>query len=231
MSTMGFPLCGDVMYGGSLPTQHTPHHGDFGYRSSDFLSLQCCELIFRDPIQREKQNKFRLEESWWSSWLEEYTKSANDNLHEATTGASDKSAEIRQLQNMETNDSDIDHSGKNEHISNIQLCPGKNKYVIIKASKPDSTETEWYVRSSSPAECGGVYHADVANSLVKKLKKMGHNPVVKGGGRIDYCEKEGHACVYGFSYGFGKGDHEFVSLLIEKYTNISASFDDSDLLY
>ncbi len=53
-----------------------------------------------------------------------------------------------------------------------------------------------------------------------------------GGGRIDYDDKNKHVHVYGFSYGFGKGDHEFVSLLIEKYDDsITASFDDSDLLY
>ena len=87
--------------------------------------------------------------------------------------------------------------------------------------------------SASPKECGGAYHADVAKSTLTELNQIGYNAVViMGGGRIDYVKVMNHAHVYGFSYGFGKGDHEFVSLLIEKYSdNISSSFDNSDLLY
>ena len=139
----------------------------------------------------------------------------------------DKSAEVKQLQVTTSDDSD-----KNElSLPRIQLSPGKHKYIVIKASKPNCSEPEWYVRSSTPAECGGLYHADVAKSLVEQLKQMNYAPVVVGGGRIDFCDNQKHAHVYGFSYGFGKGDHELVSQLIEKYSDFSASFDDSDLLY
>ena len=54
-----------------------------------------------------------------------------------------------------------------------------------------------------------------------------------GGGRIDHIESEDvkHAHVFGFSYGFGKGDHEKVASIIEKYSDVIATFDNSDGLY
>ena len=238
---MGFPLCGDLMYGGSLPAasiQSAPKNG-YGYRTSELLALQCCELSFRDPIKKDNGNTFRIEEGWWSTWLQDYTKSANENpSHEATTGLFDRSSEMKGKQKSDRADDDDDSESSNKSnlkdtasLSRINLSPGKHKYVIVKASKPDILEPEWYVRSASPTECGGLYHADVARSLVEELTKMGYNTHIMGGGRIDYCDMTNHAVVYGFSYGFGKGDHEFVSLIIKKYSDIKSSFDDSDLLY
>lgn len=49
------------MYGGSEILPH-PSHQDYyhdGYRNSEFLSLQCCELAFRDPIRPEELNTYR----------------------------------------------------------------------------------------------------------------------------------------------------------------------------
>lgn len=240
LAALGFPLCGDSMYGGSLPVPTTPtditRKGNAdGYRSSEYLSLQCCELSFLDPCHNDQRNKFRLAEAWWSMWLQDYTKSTNGNTSlEATTGALDKSAELKEIQNsgvIDEEDNVINDIKTTIKLSRIQLCPGKHKYVIIRASKQDDAEAEWYVRSASPTECGGLYHADVAKSLVGELMRMGYKTQVMGGGRIDYDDKRNHALVYGFSYGFGKGDHEFVSHLIEKHSKISASFDNSDQLY
>ena len=85
-------------------------------------------------------------------------------------------------------------------------------------------------KTASPDECGGLFHADVARGLVNELNTAGFDTVVLGGGRIDYDSTKNHARVYGFSYGFGKGDHAFASLLIEQ-EGINSSFDDSDALY
>lgn len=208
LSSLGFPLCGDVMYGGSLISPASEcfidRQGyDDGYRNSEYLSLQCCELTFSDPSQPSQLNKFRIEKAWWSCWIDEYEESAGSHSDSIAQNA----------------------------MSYIQLSPGTHKYVLVKASKPDGKDPEWYVRSSSPAECGGLYHSDVAKSLVEHLKGMNYNAAVVGGGRIEFREKDSHAHIYGFSYAFGKGDHEFVSLLIEKYSNVTCSFDNSDLLY
>ncbi len=219
LAAMGFPLCNDQMYGGSQITTDRGYH-------SDFLCLQCCELSFRDPLIENQQNNFRLEHAWWSVWLDEYTESVNKGVL-ATTGVFDESTKVKAI----LNENRGNYIKTKVMPSKIQLCPGKNKYVIIKASKPGGAEPEWFVRSSSPNECGGLYHADVAKILLEQLTEMGFRVKVLGGGRIDYCDKNNHAHVYGYSYGFGKGDHEFVSLLIEKYTKISVSFDNSDVLY
>ena len=54
-----------------------------------------------------------------------------------------------------------------------------------------------------------------------------------GGGRINFLDNNevSHAHVFGFSYGFGKGDHETVAKIIEENTDIIATSDMSDGLY
>ena len=235
LATLGFPLCGDSLYGGSLilsSIDESAADNDKlgGYKESKCLCLQCCELSFRNPIEDDHMDTFRLEEAWWSTWLQEYDQ--DPPLAEATTGSNDSSAEIKAMQKS-SNVNIVEERQKD--VSTVPLCrlsPGKNKYVIIKATESERKEPLWFIRSASPDECGGPYHADVARETVSKLNQMGFDTQVTGGGRIDFNEETKRALVYGFSYGFGKGDHEFVSLLIEKYDDsINASFDDSDLLY
>lgn len=233
---MGFPLCGDSLYGGALTPSSidetiTDNNKPGGYKESECLCLQCCELSFRNPNEHDHMDTFRLEEAWWSTWLQEYDQ--NPTLAEATTGSNDNSAKIKAMQ--ESSNTNIVEK-RQKDISKIPMCqlsPGKNKYVIIKATAESARkEPLWFIRSASPHECGGPYHADVARETVSRLNQMGFETQVMGGGRIDFNKETKQALVYGFSYGFGKGDHEFVSLLIEKYDDsISASFDDSDLLY
>ena len=83
----GFPLVGDVQYGGAVP-RNTSEANTTGLRqldrhfvTSEQLALQCCALEFLDGDVVEKSdgktvmspsnrwNKFRLEESWWSPIL------------------------------------------------------------------------------------------------------------------------------------------------------------------
>lgn len=74
---------------------------------------------------------------------------------------------------------------------------------------------------------------NVAQDLREWIEAVGYTVAVTGGGRIDYRPNENMAVVYGFSYGFGKGDHAFASSLINKWTNgtIRASYDNSEGLY
>jgi 23S rRNA-/tRNA-specific pseudouridylate synthase len=92
LSLMGFPLCGDAMYGGSIPkstvaslASYNAFGKDVGYLNSELLALQCCELSFPDPdyvvsgkkgkitgIQSDRFNRFRLERAWWTPYLETY---------------------------------------------------------------------------------------------------------------------------------------------------------------
>jgi phosphohistidine phosphatase len=247
LSTLGFPICGDVLYGGcqvsylkevSECERNSYMHG---YLNSELLALQCCELSFLDPdyqisskglhvaVRSERMNKFRIEKAWWSEYLQDYIESTRDNA--ATTSTQDN-ASFRSLK--ETNilmNSTGGNTSIQSEIPNIQLSPGTNKYVIVKATLPGN-QHEWYIKSASAQECNGQYHADVARQLVKDLDCVGFDTIVMGGGRIDYDPLQNKAHVYGFSYGYGKGDHLFVTMLIQKYRpDISATYDDSDDVY
>jgi hypothetical protein len=89
----------------------------------------------------------------------------------------------------------------------------------------------WFVKSASPTECGGPYHANVADELVEWLEALEYSVVVTGGGRIDYNDIAKTAKVYGFSYGFGKGDHRKAATVIAENSDVVATYDLSDGLY
>ena len=202
------------------------------------------ELQFLDPdfkkgkkkgeqvaILSDRINKFRLDSAWWSPFLDKYNMNIDDvptNAEDLVTASLMRSsvADSNEKRTSGQNNIDVDM----DEVRAIQLSPGQNKYVIVKASSPNLEEPKWFVKSASPSECGGPYHADVARDLVNRLNTAGYDTVVFGGGRIDYDCVKRHAHIYGFSYGFGKGDHEFVSILIEQ-DGYSSSFDDSDTLY
>ena len=65
------------------------------------------------------------------------------------------------------------------------------------------------------------------------IQAAGYDLKVTGGGRIDYSPKEGRCVVYGFSYGFNKGDHELAAQIIREDSEglIQATFDNTDGLY
>jgi hypothetical protein len=80
---------------------------------------------------------------------------------------------------------------------------------------------------------------NVAQDLREWVAAAGYNVVVTGGGRIDYRVMEpgektaGTALIYGFSYGFGKGDHEKAASIISEWSDgrIIATVDNSPGLY
>jgi len=246
LSAEGFPLVGDIGYGGSLPTPPIPMGSNSLTKSikvPDKLALQCCQLEFIEPkyrlnkkddlvgIPSEKWKTFRLERAFWTPMLESYsTSTANEGASEATFSRSDEE-DTQQLKTM------VPHEDANcgdetvLHLpQRVKLSPGKHKYVVLEA-RNRSGEILHFVRSLSPVECGGPYHADVARDVVRELTQLGYSCSVTGGGRIDYVAP--HAHVYGFSYGFGKGDHGFVAKIIEDQSDEEtyATFDNSDGLY
>jgi len=93
----------------------------------------------------------------------------------------------------------------------VVLQDGVHKYVIVRGVTP-SGEEEVFVRSKDVG-----YHREMAGDIVARLVKGGYGSVsVLGGGRIQYDEGERRAVVYGFSYAFGKGDHERVGDIIKR---------------
>jgi hypothetical protein len=207
------------------------------------LALQCCELEFLDPdiitkhdgsvsMNRSKRwNRFRLEKAWWNPLLEQYQEQTNALAEgDATTTASDVN-----LGEPSSTTNIVAKAPLRPDLlpPRVSLSPGKNKYVLIKAEHPDSDEVLWFCKSASPAECGGPYHGNVAQELREWIEAAGWEVTVTGGGRIDYRPAEKQAVVYGFSYGFGKGDHARAANLIQEWSDgsVQATHDNSAGLY
>ena len=217
---------------------------------SERLALQCCSLEFLDPnhdvpsSEYEKQkkskrserwNSFRLDHAFWSPFISKFDiESKKLSSSEASSSVDD----VALLRKQAATTEDVDHSSHDSAAVHdlpprVILSQGSHKYVVIKAVAEGGDSESWFVRSASPEECGGPYHANVAEEVLRQLHTLGYSTQVMGGGRIDYIDNEEvkHAHVFGFSYGFGKGDHEQVASIIEQYSDIIATFDSSNGLY
>jgi Janus/Ocnus family (Ocnus) len=68
----------------------------------------------------------------------------------------------------------------------------------------------------------------VAQDLREWIQAAGYNPVVQGGGRIDYQPTHAKVFIYGTSNGFGKADHGFTSAILATWNStLSISLDES----
>ena len=251
LSALGFPLVGDVQYGGAVERKRKVQADGSVKSPIPFrLALQCHQLEFLDPDEVENDdgetklipstrwNRFTLNHSWWSTFLHQYqTDSSNQEyLDQDATMNSDNEEWVSGASEKDT----IGQEQKNkkrlrsEYLPDrVQLSPGKNKYVLVRAFASDEEEQEeyWFVKSATPRECGGPYHGNVAQDLREWIEAAGYDVEVTGGGRIDYDRDRNTCLVYGFSYGFGKGNHEFAVKIIREHTGILASFDNTDGIY
>ncbi|KAL7554620.1 hypothetical protein ACHAWF_018537 [Thalassiosira exigua] len=247
-----FPLVGDAQYGGAVPSTSSSRKEQCRGRAESFLdserlALQCCSLEFLRPRLVEDDGdgsgeakrsdtwiSFQLEGASWTPLVDRYrSESAKVDPSEATSSL-DAEAPLLERAADDPVSSPQCESASCELPPRVLLSKGSHKYVVIRATlKIGGDEDLWFVRSDSPEECGGPYHANVAEKITTQLKALGYATTIMGGGRIDYLEDEevSHAHVFGFSYGFGKGDHEKVAHLIEEHTQAIATFDDSDGLY
>jgi len=244
LAAEGFPLVGDVQYGGAVaqPTEDLgkpeKRDGFLSLGDSEELCLQCCSLEFLEPhlavdstgesmVPSQRWKKFSLSGSSWTDFLDAYS-CAELSSESVTSSLSDEEPLLTQRRE-ESHDAAT--STPNELPQTVLLSVGTNKYVVVRAQR--AGQAYWFVRSASPAECGGPYHANVAEDLLHTLETLGFSTQVEGGGRIDCMESEDikHAHIYGFSYGYGKADHEKVADIIEKYSDYVATYDNSDGLY
>ncbi|GAX10434.1 hypothetical protein FisN_21Lh133 [Fistulifera solaris] len=240
LSAMGFPIVGDTQYGGAIP-QSVPSRSSDGvdFQDSAQLALQCCALEFADPDIVEKSdgtesmrrsqrwNSFGLDTAWWTPFLRAYDSNPKADGKSQTDVATNLEEEnklrVRSVQTRKLPRPDL-------LPPRVSLSKGVNKYVLIRATHPLTDSVEWFVKSAAPFECGGPYHGNVAQDLGEWIAAAGYKAEVTGGGRIDYDGSK--AVVYGFSYGFGKGDHAKAVELIRKYQpEIDATFDNTDGLY
>lgn len=260
---MGFSLVGDVQYGGAEVFEEWEAYKSFSYErlalQCSELEFVDPDIVYDEAssvakLQRSKRwNKFRLDRAWWTPLLNDYDASVRSlSAEEKTTdGASDiglvgtsntfepiSASDIGLVGTSKTFLSTSKNAQKppNPNLlpDRVQLSPGKNKYVLIRAShKLEPGVTHWFVKSAAPSECGGPYHGNVAQDPREWIEAAGYDAVVTGGGRIDYAPSEGRCIVYGFSYGFGKGDHAMAARVIRKETEgeVPATYDNRDGIY
>ncbi|KAL7491725.1 hypothetical protein ACHAWT_001080 [Skeletonema menzelii] len=242
MAALGFPLVGDVQYGGAVPNTSSEYMKNCrgraeGFLDSETLALQCATLEFLDPdasndsekVQRsDRWLSFHLDGAFWTPFVNRYHAESESLSGAAMTfeGVASK---------RDPNEQQTSPSSDDQLLPPlVQLSPGSHKYIVIRATAVANADEElWFVRSASPEECGGPYHANVAQDLLDRLQSLGYSTTVMGGGRIDFMvnDEVSHAHVFGFSYGFGKGDHQKVATIIEENSDIIATFDMSDGLY
>ena len=221
LAAEGYPLVGDVPYGGAVPA-NVSNDKRFDAR----LALQCRRLEFLDPdllttnkrkrgrvfaetnmIRSNRWNAFELQDAWWTPFLTQYHETLVQVPEEDMTTIMAAASNIdlldfapRPKEKAATN-ADLNPDGLPPQAS---LSPGRHKYVIVKAVDPSTNEIfKWFVKSASLQECGGPYHRDVAEDLVEWIEACGYRAIVTGGGRILYQEEPKRALVYGFSYGYG----------------------------
>jgi 23S rRNA-/tRNA-specific pseudouridylate synthase len=254
LAKLGFSLVGDEHYGGAIPidklssttaTTKTPPP------DPQLLALQCSKVGFRDADYTEVWKSRRrknipqgipsadrwieasLDQAWWTPLLLQQQQQQQDADDDSSiTSAHDAELLLQTQEIRHTKSSDSTSRRPDLLPPTVQLSPGCHKYVIVQVK--DDKEQRWFVKSASPKECGGPYHANVANELVEWIIQAAgykHEEVlVTGGGRIDYSPDNQRALVYGFSYGYGKGDHAKAAQLITD-SGILATHDDSNALY
>lgn len=243
---------GDVQYGGAVPNTSSLYKERCKGRAESFLdserlALQCCTLEFLDPhyelksdgsdsVKRsERWNTFRLDSAFWTKFVTRYHDESAKMAPSEATSSLDVERSIMKQANPEIKPQSVGDESRTDTVPpRILLSQGVNKYIVVRAVLPDMADQElWFVRSATPEECGGPYHANVASSLLRELESLGYTATCTGGGRIDFVSNQEveHAHVYGFSYGFGKGDHEKVAEIIEQHSDIIATYDNSDGLY
>jgi 23S rRNA-/tRNA-specific pseudouridylate synthase len=251
LSKLGFPIVGDEHYGGAIPKDEKMEQ-NVDEQNVQLLALQCCQIGFWDANYEQVWNRKKhkdimqgspsdrwvsaaLHAAWWTPHLKASTATDNE-----TTSNEDMELLLKQKHHQKSSPVETREVARVELLPpTVQLSPGGNKYVLIKAVSEDET-VYWFVKSASPEECGGPYHANVAQDVIEWIEAAGFSNVqVTGGGRIDYDPDKKGAHVYGFSYGFGKGDHAQAAELIESFSSqldggddfIKATYDNSNSLY
>jgi phosphohistidine phosphatase len=89
-------------------------------------------------------------------------------------------------------------------VPNVDIANGAHKYVQIRASC-DGGDEQIFVTSKK----GASYHRNAAEPFIFKLEAAGYHDVeVTGGGRLFLDSENKQIKIFGFSYGFGKANHD-----------------------
>eukprot|EP00535_Pseudo-nitzschia_heimii_P005919 CAMPEP_0197178242 /NCGR_PEP_ID=MMETSP1423-20130617/3585_1 /TAXON_ID=476441 /ORGANISM="Pseudo-nitzschia heimii, Strain UNC1101" /LENGTH=916 /DNA_ID=CAMNT_0042627949 /DNA_START=168 /DNA_END=2918 /DNA_ORIENTATION=- len=206
------------------------------------------EILRGRPSRSGRWVRATLEKAWWTPLLREHAASSKDgdrfsdidfrDADDATPAEGNedigRTAVIDADAMKDAAGGDDDGGIRTDLLPpTVQLSPGRNKYVVARIRDPSTKKVLWFVLSAPLP-----YHAEVAFDLVEWIAAVpGYERTrvdVTGGGRIDYDPAASAANVYGFSYRYGKGDHERVASLIEGSdmgADLVVTYDLSDDLY
>jgi phosphohistidine phosphatase len=96
-------------------------------------------------------------------------------------------------------------------LPSVEICEGAHKYVQITGSLVGMEQV--FVVSRNNA----AYHRNAAEPFIAKLKRAGYYDIeVTGGGRVAMDEARKKISIFGFSYGFGKANHQLSADIVRK---------------
>ncbi|KAL3792000.1 hypothetical protein HJC23_011129 [Cyclotella cryptica] len=106
-------------------------------------------------------------------------------------------------------------------VPSVSIDEGAHKYVLITACAPrapNSSSRKTFVYSKRGAE----YHRNVAEHFLPMLERSGYYDIrITGGGRIIRDTNNKYIKIFGYSYGFGRADHQLAVDIVRE----SALFD------
>ena len=143
---------------------------------------------------------------------DEYTTNAHD-LQEAA------SLQARLSQYNDQAASSTSGVGSQDAIPSVSIDDGAYKYVLITAIAPSTNTARKFVYSKRNAS----YHRNVAEHLIPQLEGAGYRDIrITGGGRILRDDESKEIHIFGYSYGFGRADHEVSKEVVEQSVNYQA---------
>lgn len=143
-----------------------------------------------------------------------------------TTNAHDQqeAARIRDQLRAEKSSAKSHEDVNTSILPSVEICEGAHKYVQITAARNGIEQT--FVVSRRNA----AYHRNAAEPFIEKLRRSGYYDIeVTGGGRVAFDEDQKEISIYGYSYGFGKADHERSAEIVrqdERYKDYHVSWSD-----
>ena len=108
-------------------------------------------------------------------------------------------------------DNDDSH---NDDVAAVSIDEGAYKYVLVTAIAPSPSNL---LRTFVYSRRNAKYHVNVAEYIVPQLESRGYRSIrVVGGGRILRNDQDKKIHIFGYSYGFGKADHEVAKEVVEQ---------------
>lgn len=146
-------------------------------------------------------------------------------MAEYTTNAEDQREADKMQARLRNRAADGSSASSGQVLPTVVIDEGAHKYVLL--SGTDYQGDEHYIVTSLK---GARYHRDAAEPMIAAMEAAGYSDItVAGGGRIS-CDKDARKIsIYGFSYGFGKANHEKSRVIVlenPRYKDYEVTFSD-----